>query len=68
MSATPSSSISRSSTQLFFVRALHLRSQAAYLRVKGIMRVYLIVGVLVKHLSADVDALLVSLPIKPADC
>lgn len=29
-SATPSSSISRSSTQLFFVRALHLSNHAAY--------------------------------------
>ena len=67
MSATPSSSISRSSIQLFFVKALHFNSQAAYINFTYYMP-YLIVWIFIKHLSAYIYALIKFLSVELADC
>jgi hypothetical protein len=69
MSATPSSSISKSSIQLFLVSARHFNNHAAYrLRVKPNIKTYLIVWILVEHLRAYLNALIISLSVEPADC
>ena len=64
MSATPSSSISRSSIQLFLVRALHFKSHAAY-TLKTPHSSYLVIRILLEHLSAYLDAVIKPLPIEP---